>query len=139
MPLQFSSTTEGMVSPLDTSRSIIWRKLGGHCTHERFYMHQVPLAYLAVFRQTGLEPGLSGPELRTLSTGQPQLSLVLRWWWQSMDGIYFSLGLDHIIFTIGSKIIRALAVICVRKLILQYEFSILIAILWSKHLSNHNL
>ena len=27
------------------------RKLGGHCTHDWFYMHQVPLAYTVIFSQ----------------------------------------------------------------------------------------
>ena len=27
-------------------------------------MHQMPLAYMAIFRQASLEPVLSGPELR---------------------------------------------------------------------------
>ena len=35
----------------DTSRGIIDRELGGHCTHDGFYMHQVPLAYMVVFGQ----------------------------------------------------------------------------------------
>ena len=32
-------------------RGIIDRELGGHCTHDGFYMHQVPLAYMVVFGQ----------------------------------------------------------------------------------------
>ena len=28
-----------------TPRAIFDRELGGHCTHDGFYMHQVPLAY----------------------------------------------------------------------------------------------
>ena len=34
-----------------TPRGIIGRELGGHCTHDGFYMHQVPLAYMVVFGQ----------------------------------------------------------------------------------------
>ena len=34
-----------------TPRGIIDRELGGHCTHDGFYMHQVPLAYMVVFGQ----------------------------------------------------------------------------------------
>ena len=37
-------------------------------------MHQVPFAYLVVFRYASLEPGPSGPELRTVSTGKLQAS-----------------------------------------------------------------
>ena len=45
---------------------------GGQFIHDEFYMHQVPLSYLAVFRQASLEPGPSGLDLRTLPTGQPR-------------------------------------------------------------------
>ena len=34
-----------------TPRGIIDRKLGGRCTHDEFYMHQAPLAYMVVFGQ----------------------------------------------------------------------------------------
>ena len=30
------------------------QKLGGYYTHDGFYMHQVPLAFMAVFRQASL-------------------------------------------------------------------------------------
>ena len=43
-------------------------ELGGHCTHDGFYMHQVTLAYMTVFRLASLEPGLSSPELSAHST-----------------------------------------------------------------------
>ena len=32
-----------------TPRDIIGRKLGGHCSHNRFYIHQAPLAYKVVY------------------------------------------------------------------------------------------
>ena len=32
-----------------TIRGIFDRELGGHCTHDGYYMHQVPLAYMTVF------------------------------------------------------------------------------------------
>ena len=44
-------------------------ELGGYCTHEGFYMHQVPLMYMAVLNQVILEPGPSGLELSALLTG----------------------------------------------------------------------
>ena len=34
-----------------TPRVIIGRELGGHCTHDWFYMYQTPLAYMVVFNQ----------------------------------------------------------------------------------------
>ena len=34
-------------------------------------MHQVPFAYMVVFRQTSLEPGPSGPKLSAHSISQP--------------------------------------------------------------------
>ena len=34
-----------------TPRGIFDRELGGHCTHDGFYMHQVPLAYMVIFGQ----------------------------------------------------------------------------------------
>ena len=34
-----------------TPRDIFDRELGGHCTHNGFYMHQVPLAFMVVFSQ----------------------------------------------------------------------------------------
>ena len=45
---------------------------GGHCIYDAFYMHQVPLAYMEVFRQTSLEPGLCGPKLDVLPIGPPR-------------------------------------------------------------------
>ena len=38
------------------------QELGGVCTHDGFYMHQVPLVNMAVFRQASLEPMPSGVE-----------------------------------------------------------------------------
>ena len=35
-------------------------------------MHQVPLAYMAVFRHASLEPGLCGPEPNILANGLPR-------------------------------------------------------------------
>ena len=32
-------------------RGIFDRELGGHCTHDGFCMHRVPLAYIVVFGQ----------------------------------------------------------------------------------------
>ena len=32
-------------------RGIINREFGGYCTHDRFYMHQAPLAYMVIFSQ----------------------------------------------------------------------------------------
>ena len=43
-----------------------WRTL-----HSRRISH-APLAYIAVFRQVGLEPGSSGPELDVLPIGAPR-------------------------------------------------------------------
>ena len=40
-----------------TTRGIIDRELGGHCTYDGFYKYQVPLMYKAVFRPANLEPG----------------------------------------------------------------------------------
>ena len=56
-----------------TPRGIIfvWEH-GGHCTHDGFYMHPLPLAYMAVFRQASLEPGPSGSEMSALPTRQPR-------------------------------------------------------------------
>ena len=34
-----------------TPRGIIDREFGEHCTHDRFYMHQVPLVYMLIFSQ----------------------------------------------------------------------------------------
>ena len=39
------------------------RKAGRHCSCDGFYMHQMPLAYMAVFRQASLESGPPGLEL----------------------------------------------------------------------------
>ena len=63
MPSQFRSEWRGWISSFGTPRGIICMELGAHCTHDGFYMHQVLLAYMAVFHQANLEPGPSGPEL----------------------------------------------------------------------------
>ena len=47
-------------------------ELEKHCSRDGFYMYQVPLVYMAVFRLVSLEPGPSGPELSVLPTGRPQ-------------------------------------------------------------------
>ena len=44
-------------------------ELGGHCTRDGFYMHQVTLAYMAVYRQVSLESGHSDTEQSALTTG----------------------------------------------------------------------
>ena len=49
-----------------TPRGIIDRELGGHCTHDGFYMHQAPLAYMVVFSQRWASnpcPPVSSPTL----------------------------------------------------------------------------
>ena len=43
-------------------------EIGENCTHDEFYCHQVPLTYMAVFRQARLEPESLGPELSALKT-----------------------------------------------------------------------
>ena len=48
------------------------REHGGHCTHDVFYKHQVPLSYMAVFRQAIFEPGPSDPELNAVPTRPPR-------------------------------------------------------------------
>ena len=40
---------------------------GGHCSHDEFYMHRVPLAYMPLFRQASLEPR---PSVRSSSTDE---------------------------------------------------------------------
>ena len=42
-------------------------ELKGHCTHDGFYMHQVLLAYMVVFRHGSLGPGSSGSELSVVA------------------------------------------------------------------------
>ena len=48
-------------------------ELGGHCIHDRFYMHQMSLAYMAIFRQASPRP--SSPELNAIyrSTAAPSI------------------------------------------------------------------
>ena len=40
-----------------TPRDIFDRELGGHCAHDGFYLHQVPLEYMAVLARRGSNPG----------------------------------------------------------------------------------
>ena len=49
-----------------TPRGIIDKEFGGHCTHDGFYVHQVPLAYMVVFSQR-----------RATNPGPPALNLTL--------------------------------------------------------------
>ena len=58
----------GDVSPALVPTEVYGWELGGHCIHDGFYMHQVTLAYMTVFRLASLEPGLSSPELSAHST-----------------------------------------------------------------------
>ena len=69
MPSQFSSSPERMASPIWYPQRYNLNVIEEHCTHDRFHMHQDPLAYMTVFRQANLEPGPSGPALTALPTG----------------------------------------------------------------------
>ena len=58
-----------------TPRSIIDRELEGHCTHDWFYMHQTPSAYMVVFsllRALNPGPSASSPMLYRLGYHDPE-------------------------------------------------------------------
>ena len=70
MPSQLWSVPEGIAPPLwYPHRYNFGWELGGHCTHDRFYMHQVPLAYMAVFARRASNSG--SPVLYRLSDCGP--------------------------------------------------------------------
>ena len=45
-------------------------ELGAYSTHDGFYLHQMPLAYMMVFRQASLDPGPSDPKLSAHPTSE---------------------------------------------------------------------
>ena len=64
-----------------TPRRIIEREIGGHCTNDRFYMHQAPFAYMVVFdqrRASNHGPSFSGPTLYRPGCHGPLQSMRIR-------------------------------------------------------------
>ena len=79
MTSQFLSFAKEKIQPIWYPQSDNFeKKNGGHCTHDGFYMHQMPLVYMAVFSQKNIEPETSGLELSALLTGPPLAPCTLR-------------------------------------------------------------
>ena len=68
---------------------IIDKELEGHCTHNLFYMHQTPSAYMVIFsRRQTWNLGPSGLKSDTLPTGLPQTRLI---YWRVIVANIFSI------------------------------------------------